>query len=299
MLSLSQHHLLLVNSCKDRGASKICKKDSSTEHRLYDIRVTATDQAGNEGEANCSVIVYSGILRGWRNEVCGKFAVHARTNIFFAGGLTTIDGGDVGLSPGTSITGRTPQIDNGEVVDNSDDFAASAVTTYAAAMKVRPDGKSMAIEMGGVTFTPGTYRSGSAINIAVGTTVVLDGNFEDDPSFLFQAVTTLITAAGATITLINGAKAEHVVWVLGTAATLGANSILEGSILAGTDITFGTGSKINGCVIAQSAVTFAGASSIKADPGPGQTLKDIAPDLRADVAASKQRFDLASLSLER
>jgi hypothetical protein len=166
-------------------------------------------------------------------------------------------------------------------------------------MKVRPDGKSMAIEMGGVTFTPGTYRSGSAINIAVGTTVVLDGNYEYEPVFLFQAVSTLITAAGATITLINGAKAEKVVWALGTAATLGANSILEGSILAGTDITFGTGSKINGCVIAQSAVTFAGASSIKADPGPGQTLQDIAPALRADVAASKQRFDLASLSLER
>jgi hypothetical protein len=114
----------------------------------------------------------------------------------------------------------------------------------------------MAIEMGGQTFTPGTYRSGSAINFAHGTVVTLDGLNQPNPQFLFIAGSTLVTAADTKFILTNGAKAEHVVWALGTAATLGARSVVEGSILAGTAITFGSQSVLHGCALAQSAVTF-------------------------------------------
>jgi hypothetical protein len=136
----------------------------------------------------------------------------------------------------------------------------------------------MAIEMGGLTFTPGTYRSGSAINFAYGTVVTLDGLNEPNPVFLFQAGTTLVTAADTYFILINGAKAENVIWALGSAATLGANSVVEGSILAGTAISFGAKSELHGCALAQSAVTFASQGSIidplysePHAPGPAQT----------------------------
>jgi hypothetical protein len=239
------------------------------------------------------VIIYSGPLLGGRNKVCGNFALHARTTITFsAGGLTTIDGGNVGVSPGTAITG-TPQIQDGTVVSSSDAFAASVKAEHDAAMAFHPREKFMEIEMGGLEFIPGTYRSDSAINIAHGTKVTLDGN----GLFLFIAVTTLVTAADIEFILINGAVAENVVWALGTAATLGARSVVEGSILAGTAITFGVGSTLNGCALAQTAVTFASAGSIKAS-GPGQTLEDVASAVTASVANSVQRFDLASLSLE-
>jgi hypothetical protein len=123
----------------------------------------------------------------------------------------------------------------------------------------------MAIEMGGVTFYPGTHRSGSAINFAYGTVVTLDGNHEPNPEFLFIAGSTLVTAADTKFNLINGAKAENVLWVLGTAATLGARSVVEGSILAGTAITFGTQSVLHGCALAQSAVTFESGGSVMLD----------------------------------
>jgi hypothetical protein len=84
----------------------------------------------------------------------------------------------------------------------------------------------------------------------------LDGQNLPYPVFLFQAGSTLVTAADTYFILKNGAKAENVFWALGTAATLGANSILEGSILAGTAITFGTQAALHGCALAQSAVTF-------------------------------------------
>jgi hypothetical protein len=112
----------------------------------------------------------------------------------------------------------------------------------------------MDIEIGGLTFTPGTHRSDSAINFAYGTVVTLDGRNETNPVFLFIAGSTLVTAADTYFILKNGAKAENVRWALGTAATLGANSVIEGSILAGTSITFGTKSKLYGCALAQAAV---------------------------------------------
>jgi type VI secretion system secreted protein VgrG len=188
--------------------------------------------------------------------VCKNFAVHARTTITFSGTVTTIYGGDVSVSPGTSITG-SPQINDGVVGGDSADFAASVLVAYAEAMGVT-DVTDIAIEIGGEIFTPGTYRSGSDINFAFGTTVTLDG----DGKYLFIAVSTLVTAADTSFILTNGAKAENVLWALGTAATLGARSVVEGSILAGTAITFGTESKLHGCALAQSAVTFESGGSI-------------------------------------
>jgi hypothetical protein len=195
--------------------------------------------------------------------VCEDYAVHARTTITFDGTMSTIDGGDAGVSPGTSITGAYRFKDGtGRVVLESSAFAASVLVAYAVAMEVRREGRAMAIEIGGLTFTPGTYRSNSAINFAYGTVVTLDGLGQQNPVFLFQAGSTLVTAANSKFVLINGAKAENVYWALGTAATLGANSVLEGSILAGTAITFGTKSVLHGCALAQSAVTFESGGSI-------------------------------------
>jgi hypothetical protein len=64
--------------------------------------------------------------------------------------------GDVGVSPGTSVTGAVT-FDNGKVVDDSADFAAGVLTAHAAAM--REPSEPMDIEIGGKMFTPGTYRS--------------------------------------------------------------------------------------------------------------------------------------------
>jgi hypothetical protein len=178
--------------------------------------------------------------------------------------MSTISNGDVGVSPGTSITGPYT-IDGGQVVLDSDDFAASVLADHTAAMKVGENDTPMDIEIGDMTFTPGTHRSQSEINLACGTVVTLDGNDEDNPVFLFIAGSTLVTAADTYFILENGAKAENVYWALGSAATLGADSILEGSILAGTAITFGSRSTLHGCALAQSAVTFESEGSVMVD----------------------------------
>jgi hypothetical protein len=172
--------------------------------------------------------------------------------------MSTVVGGDVGVFPGTTITGSYT-FDSGEVMmdtSHSQSFAVGVLAAHTEAMQVSEVEIAMEIEIGGKTFTPGTYRSGSAINFAYGTTVTLDGLNQPNPVFLFIAGSTLVTAANTNFILLNGAKAENVLWALGTAATLGAKSVLQGSILAGTAITFGTQAKLHGCALAQSAVTF-------------------------------------------
>jgi hypothetical protein len=189
--------------------------------------------------------------------VCANFAAHAREAISFDGITSTIHGGDVGVAPGTAITGSVT-FDDGEVVADSTDFAASVLAAHTAAMTVGLNEQHMEIEMGGLTFEPGTYRSESAINFAHGTTVTLDGEGE----YIFIAESTLVTAANTYFILLNGAKAENILWALGSAATLGADSVVEGSILAGSAITFGSRSVLHGCALADSAITFESEGSI-------------------------------------
>jgi hypothetical protein len=230
------------------------------------------------------------------HDLCENFAVHARTTVTFDGAESTVHGGDVSVFPGTSINGGDVSVFpgtsitgdykflDGQVIDDSADFAASVVVAHTEAMEVKEGEAPMAIEIGGLTFQPGTYRSDSAINFSHGTVVTLDGLNEPNPAFTFIANSTLVTADDTSFILTNGAKAENVLWALGTAATLGANSVVEGSILAGTAITFGTKSKLNGCALAQSAMTFESEGTIELNhymaDGPGNAQAGSARHLR-------------------
>jgi hypothetical protein len=170
----------------------------------------------------------------------------------------------VGISPGVSITSTVypNYVDGGPIYAASASFAGSTLTNYNAYYTVRTDGVNVLSDIGGLTFTPGTYRAATTLNIAIGTIVTLDGENEINPTFLFQAGTSLTAADNVYFILINGARFENVCWVLGTAANLKANSTIPGSILAGTAINFGINTVLNGCALAQTAVTFDGGGSV-------------------------------------
>jgi hypothetical protein len=200
-------------------------------------------------------------------DVCQNYALHARTKITF--GETPVGDpsviatdGYIGISPGTSITGRAAYSrfeGSGSVSTDSSDFATSAMFSHADLRSRRSDETFWVVavhQIGGQTFTPGTYRAGTAINFALGNPVTLDGLNQENPTWLFQAGTSITTAADSYFILINGAKAENIIWAVGTFATLGADSVIEGSIFAGTAVTMGTNSRVNGCVIAMTAVTI-------------------------------------------
>lgn len=84
-------------------------------------------------------------------------------------------------------------------------------------------------------FTPGVYQSTTSILITGDLT--LDAQGDSDAVFIFQSSSTVGTAVGARILLVNGAKASNVWWQAGSSATIGTNSEFQGNILASADIT--------------------------------------------------------------
>jgi hypothetical protein len=166
-----------------------------------------------------------------------------------------IKGGRLGVSPGTSFTGNFDITGVPSHFNSQADCAVDGLSAWADESS-RNGGITMHAEMGGETFLPGIYSYGEGINIALtNPMVVLDAEGDADAVFIFHAGTTLTTCAGSHIELLNGAKVENVFWVLGTALTMGANSILVGTVLAGSAITIGTNGEIVGRAIAQTAVT--------------------------------------------
>jgi len=185
----------------------------------------------------------------------GGFSVLAGSTITNTGSTTIT--GDVGISPGTAITGFPPGLTSG-TIDLADGAAAQAQAALTAGYldaAGRAGGATVAGDLVGKTLTAGVYKSTSSLENSGDFTLDAQGN--SDAVFIFQIASTLTTGSGSHVILANGASACNVFWQVGSSATLGTNSIFKGNILALTSITVTTGVNINGRVLARNgAVTL-------------------------------------------
>jgi ice-binding like protein len=171
-------------------------------------------------------------------------------------GPTTLDG-DLGVSPGTAITGFPPGVVAG-AVHAGDTEAAGAQSDLTLAYNDaagRISTANIAGDLGGLTLIPGVYTASSSIGLT--GNLVLDGQGDTNAVFIFQVGSTLTTASGSTVTMINGAQPCNVFWQIGSSATLGTGSSFVGSILALTSITVTTATTVEGRALARNgAVTL-------------------------------------------
>ncbi len=182
-------------------------------------------------------------------------------------GPTTVNGGNVGLSPGTSITG----FPSGSVtapwgIHKTDASAAQAqIELTLATVTIGVPGSTPTVgtlinsygpgnqDLVGLTLTPGVYDFASSASLS--GVLTLDGTGQ----YFFRIGSTLTTAGSSSILLINGASACNVFWNIGSSATLGTNSTFVGNILAYASITATTGptGSIKGSLLARiGAVTL-------------------------------------------
>ena len=259
------------------------------------ITTAAQDQFGNglatdfvwsfttNSTANCPPPVVALQL----GAACG-YGVLAHTTVTNTG-LTNVAGvppatADLGVSPGSAVTGFAiapantfvgtgtntagPGLVSGTIHLNdppppstTSAMAAQAALTVAyndLAGRTAPAPTILtgaAPDIGGQTLAPGIYKSNTSL--AISGTVTLNGNGDPNAVWIFQIASTLITGGNSNVVLAGGASAHNIFWQVGSSATLGSGSTLNGSILALTSITLTTGATLNGRALASTgAVTL-------------------------------------------
>ncbi|PNP48834.1 hypothetical protein THARTR1_10279 [Trichoderma harzianum] len=151
----------------------------------------------------------------------------------------SIISGNVGVSPGTSITGIPPGIVVNGVIHMADASAAQAqadvTTAYNAAAGLAPTADLTGQDLGGMTLVAGVYK----FNISAQLTgpLVLDGQGNSGSVWVFQIGSTLTTATASSVILIGGASPCNVFWQVGSSATIGTTTTFVGNVLALTSIT--------------------------------------------------------------
>jgi hypothetical protein len=181
-------------------------------------------------------------------------------------GATTITG-DMGLSPGTSVGGFPPGILNGSLhINNTIANQAKLDLTAAyndAAGRTSTDIVTLSGNIGGLTLTPGLYKSTSTLALSSGD-VTFDAKGNANAVFIIQVASALTVTSGRQVILAGGALASNIFWQVGSSATFGTTSSFKGTVMAMQSISFDTGASLTGRALARNgAVTMAGNTIVK------------------------------------
>jgi hypothetical protein len=201
---------------------------------------------------------------GWAAPILGNaspFAVLAGASITSTG--STVITGELGVSPGTSVTGFYPpgvviggtvHLNDGLAIGAAADFLSAYTTLGGSAVTQNLTGGDLGVGILG-SLTPGVYKFDTTAQLTGALT--LDGGNDPYAQFIFLIGSALTTSSASSVLLTNGAFFDNVYWLTGTAATLGAGTAFSGSILAGSSITFDAGASIVcGRALAQASVTM-------------------------------------------
>jgi len=175
-------------------------------------------------------------------------------------GATTVNG-NVGVSPGSSVTGFPPGVVVGGAIHSNDAVATQAqndlTTAYNNIASTPCTVDLTGQNLGGLTLTPGVYCFSTSAQLTGALTLDALGN--PNALFLFKIGSTLTTASGSSVAIINngGNSCNKAYWQVGSSATLGTGTSFTGDILALTSITLTTSANTNGRTLARNgAVTL-------------------------------------------
>ena len=180
----------------------------------------------------------------------------------------TIVTGDIGVWPGSAITGFPPGVVTGGAIHANDTAAiaaeANAATAYGHLAGMASTANLSNQDLGGMTLAPGVYTFNGAATLH--GTITFDAGNDPNATFVIQIGTTLVTSSSSAVSLINGARASNVFFQVGSSATLGSGTAFKGEIVAFTSITLTTGTSLTGSALALNGAVTMDTNAITAAP---------------------------------
>jgi hypothetical protein len=117
------------------------------------------------------------------------------------------------------------------------DACSTALTDLLNQLNARSPTVAKAPEYGGTTLTPGTYTTAGASTHTGNITYNALGN--PDAIFVIRIGAAHAVAAAASVTLINGAQAHNIFWVIVGAFSVGAEATLKGTYISYAAVSLG------------------------------------------------------------
>jgi hypothetical protein len=162
--------------------------------------------------------------------------------------------GDLGVAPGTALTGFDVAVVNGATHEN-DGVAKTAQADLTTAYNVAAEqpvsgGNNLSnTDLGERTLTPGAYGFTSSAQLTGALT--LDAKGDPNAQFVFEITAELTTAPASSVVLVNGASPCNVFWQVGSSATLDTTTAFQGNLMALTSISLNNGASVIGRVLAR------------------------------------------------
>ncbi len=199
-------------------------------------------------------------------------------------GVSTITG-DVGVSPGTAVTGFPApctvtagaiQAGNAAALQAQSDAALAYAALLAQTCTSNLSGQTLGV--GVTTLGPGVYCFSSSAQLT-GTL-----NLTGVGPWIFQIGSTLTTASNASV-LVNGSGSSQACtpgafWAVGSSATVGTGTQFQGTILALVSDTVTTNANVSGGVFALTGAVTLDTNRVSAcSPGPIDTCSGMIGDV--------------------
>lgn len=178
----------------------------------------------------------------------------------------SVIGGDLGLSPGTAVTGFPPGVIVGGAIHAADATALAAQNSLTSAYNsVAGQACTQDLtgqDLGAKVLTPGVYCFSTSAQLTGSLTLNAQGNA--GAVFIFKVGSTLTTASGSSVVMSNGGSQCNVFWQVGTSATVGTASSFAGNILALTSVSLTTGANVIGRALARNGAVTLDTNNISA-----------------------------------